>query len=206
MSTPSTVYVKPYRAIIGTSYIGANGQTTQPSGGGTISSTTNAQSTTLIADAVIEEEGDDEVVVTDHPVEQGSTISDNAYILPARLSVVYGWSAGSPQNTGQDSSFLKTLYQQFITLAQQRIGCSVYTGKRVYTNMLVTGVSLKTDKETENCVFVRVRFKQILLASVTTVPLTNSAQQSLPQQTSGTTNQGTVSLQAAPNFNAGAAP
>lgn len=177
-TTPSPVFVKPYRAIVGT---GAP----------------------LIADAVIEEAHNDEMVMTDQPVQAGAAITDHAYKLPSELNLTYAWTLGSSQNSTQDLAFLKTIYQTFLGLQANRTLVTVYTGKRNYTSMLVRTLSETTDKQNENSMTLRVGLREVLIATVSTTqggaPM---AQQSIPQKTSPTVDQGTQSLQTAPNFNA----
>lgn len=55
--------------------------------------------TMIIPDATVEEVHSDEMEITDHPVEQGSTISDHAFNRPSELVVTAGWS-DSPNNAG----------------------------------------------------------------------------------------------------------
>lgn len=161
---------------------------------------------TIVADAVIAEHHDDELVMTDQPVEQGSTITDNAYKLPAELELTYAWSLGSPQNTGMDLSFLKNLYQQLLGFQVNRTLLTVNTGKRVYQNMLVRIISVPTDQYNENSMTVRLLLQEVLLATTQVVPLTSAAVQQFPQQTAPVQNQGGASLQPAPNFNPSGLP
>lgn len=55
--------------------------------------------TLFVPDATIEESHNDELELTDHPVEQGATITDHAFKRPAELIVTAGWS-DSPNNSG----------------------------------------------------------------------------------------------------------
>lgn len=203
-SIPQPVFIKPYRAIVGMSTTGSS----SGSGGGTapITSNSSLQVTTIQADAVISEDADDELIITEQPVEQGAVISDHAYSLPTKLSLEYAWSLGSPQNAAQDSSFLKSLYQQLLGLKVSRTPCTVYTGKRQYTNMLIVRVRQKTDKLNENCLTVGVDLQEVLVATTSIVPVAQASQQQYPSQTSPTVNQGSQSLQPGTNFNTGAAP
>jgi hypothetical protein len=55
--------------------------------------------TLLIPDATIEEVHTDDMEITDHPVEQGASISDHAFKRPAEVVITAGWS-DSPNNSG----------------------------------------------------------------------------------------------------------
>ncbi|HVI10235.1 MAG TPA: hypothetical protein VND65_18235 [Candidatus Binatia bacterium] len=200
---PQPVFIKPIRQIIGMGVAGSGaGSQGVVNGVFTISTTTATQTTTLIADAVLEERGDDQMVITEQPVEQGAVISDHAYKLPSRLELTYGWSEGSPQNTTLDPSFLKNLYQQFLGLQVTRTLCKVYTGKRIYENMMIQAIQITTDKETENVLIVRLTMIEILIATTQQVNVPSAAVQAIPQKTAPTISQGGRTLQNAPNFNA----
>ncbi len=60
---------------------------------------------TFVADCVVEERHDDSWVITEHPVEQGSVISDHIYKLPATVTLSYLWSMASPLNTASSQAF-----------------------------------------------------------------------------------------------------
>lgn len=61
--------------------------------------------TLLIPDATIEEVHTDDMEITDHPVEQGASISDHAFKRPAEVVITAGWS-DSPNNSGVVNSVL----------------------------------------------------------------------------------------------------
>jgi len=217
MSTPPVpVQIIPLRNIIGLNTAGSTSATSSvgPSGG-VISTTSALQETTITADAVVEEDGDDEMVITDHPVEVGAVISDHAFALPARLGLIYAWSGGSDQNqtvdpetqaVSKDPDFLKNIYQQLLNLEKNRVLCEVNTGKRMYQNMLISRLTIRTDKENENSLTVHVEMKEILTAATQSVPLSNAAVQQFPQNTAPVVNQGNVSLQPGTNFNPAGLP
>jgi hypothetical protein len=160
----------PFRAIIGVGIPGS--------------------SQMIIADAVVEESHTDRSTITRHPVEGGSTISDNVVDEPYEVTLLYGWSAGSPQNNGTRSAqisiegenesilegqgaatpnphFLQAIYKQFIDLKVSKIPFSIFTGKRAYTSMLIESLSTTTDKDTENCLLIRVSCVQIITVQTT---------------------------------------
>lgn len=61
--------------------------------------------TMIIPDATIEEVHTDDMDITDHPVEQGVTISDHAYKRPAEVIITAGWS-DSPNNSGWETQLV----------------------------------------------------------------------------------------------------
>jgi hypothetical protein len=130
---------------------------------------------------VPEERHEDTWTITDHPVEQGTTISDHVFKNPARVTLHYVWSmlsrAGAPtnpSNTAQSATFLQQLYTQLLQIqaanAQGNLSTfAVYTGKRVYQNVLVESMSVITDPKTENVLDLRVTCKEIIIVNTQTV-------------------------------------
>ena len=112
----------------------------------------------FVADCVPEERHDDTWIITDHPVEQGSTISDHVYKLPARVTLTYVWSFYA-QNINGSQTFLRDLYAQLLSIqaivpGQVLTPFSINTGKRLYQNMLVESMQVTTDKNTENMLMI----------------------------------------------------
>jgi hypothetical protein len=52
----------------------------------------------LFADAVVEEKSIDQLDITDHPIEEGATISDHAYKLPSQVTLILGFSNSPNKN------------------------------------------------------------------------------------------------------------
>lgn len=146
----------------------------------------------LIAQVTIEEDHEDEVVVTDHPVEQGSTISDHAYKMPALLRIQAGWSnSPSPTNAGLlfipgnivnsikataaafsgTSNYSADIYDQWLALQVISMvnPITVVTGKRSYDNMVITRVRETTNADTENCVIIFAELKRVNIVSTQTL-------------------------------------
>jgi hypothetical protein len=131
------------------------------------------------ADVTIEERHEDVLTVTSHPVETGSTISDHAYRQPSKVTIRCGWSnasAGAIIGTitsllsgSFDSSYVRTVYNNFLTLQQSRQLFDVLTGKRNYSNMLITRLSIVTDATSENALMMTCECQEILLATTQTV-------------------------------------
>lgn len=165
------------------------------------------------------EEGEDELQITEHPVEQGTTISDHAYKLPARLNVrivftpasqnefttPFGaipfsgfFQPGSIFSYGSAAAYLSQIYNTFLTLQQQRSLLQVITGKRAYSNMLVRSIGVSTDERTENVLMLSVGFREILLAQTQAVQTPTSEDPSAlanPQANQPAISQGTQQLQ-----------
>lgn len=155
-----------------------------------------------------EEIHDDEVEITQHPVEQGASITDHAYARPAMLTVHFGFSnssLGSLINsatqvydavTGNESTgtfnYAQDMYQQLLSIKNNLILLDIVTGKRKYTNMLIKSLRVSTDQKTEHALMVTAQFQQLLIATVTASLVPTSPNQANPQNTASPTNQGTV--------------
>jgi hypothetical protein len=158
----------------------------------------------ITADAVLTERHHDESEITEHPVEQGSVISDHIFNRPAHLDLTYAWAPGSQYNTSQDPGFLNTLYGQMLQLKANATLFRVVTGKRTYENMAIKSLGVVTDKETENVLDLTIELVEILMALTSSSTISAMSQQSLPQKTAPTVPQGQVNLQPGTNFNGGA--
>lgn len=138
----------------------------------------------LSADVTIEEVSNDELAITQHPVEKSADITDHAYSLPARLQVRVGYAP----NGGKD---LQTIYDQYLVLKNARTLLEVQTGKRLYENMLIRSITLVTDAETENALFLAMELQEVILVETQTVAVPANNAQKQPQKTANSLNSGT---------------
>lgn len=144
------------------------------------------------AHVTIREEHVDELEITTHPVQQGASIADHAFMLPARLIVECAWS-DSPQNagllnglvagqtaavtaikslaSGNSASTVRDVYAKLLQLQRKREPFSVTTGKRKYDTMLVKSLAVKTDQKTENILSVTVTLQEIIIVSTRAVSI-----------------------------------
>jgi len=159
----------------------------------------------ITAQVTIEETHHDDLEITDHPVEQGAIISDHAYKRPAELVIRAGWSdspsvtgliagvvagvsstvsgfqssasrAGvNSRAAGNSGSQVRDIYAALLKLQTDRTPFDVFTGKRVYTNMLLKALSVTTDAKTEHALMVTATLRQVLVARTQTVTLTADA-------------------------------
>lgn len=185
-----------------------------------------------LAQATIEEVHHDKLDITEHPVEQGATISDHAYKRPAEVVIFMAWSdSPSPENSiaqqgigiaatllgraarvvagvaasiGPAQSLLrgnsvpqsKIIYNKLLALQESRVLFDIYTGKRVYNNMLFESLNVTTDVKTENALFLRASCKQVIIVNTQTVQVpVNIAAQSMPEKTTPVQNTGRKLLQ-----------
>jgi hypothetical protein len=156
-------------------------------------------------------------LITDHPVEQGSTISDHAYKLPLELSITYAWSGASPQNVGtltgltprlvipkldDGSQFLISLYQDLIKLQEEVVLLDIFTGKRIYNNMLIKTITTFSDKVNEHVLVVNMVCREIIMAKTRVVALsTEQRHQLFPDRTQDLQNNGSQQPQPAQTVN-----
>ncbi len=157
---------------------------------------TRSSISTIIPDVTVEEVHRDALAITQHPVEQGASITDHAYRLPATVEVRYGWSDSSAGYVGH----IDDVYRGLLRLQASREPFNVSTLKRRYQNMLLAGVSTVTDGHSANTLMVVAQLQEIILASTktegtgtaTTKPADDKASQASPEATGGTVDRGTV--------------
>lgn len=156
----------------------------------------------VTADVTIEEVHDDQLTITNHPVEQGAAITDHAYKNPARLQVIIGFSNSSEQ-AGNDAEYVNEMYNQLLTMQIKRELIDVLTARRNYANMLVAGIGLATNQDTENSAIITVALQEVLLVETQTVAVPPNDTQKAPQKTASTTTTGTKSAKPISNPPAG---
>lgn len=159
----------------------------------------------FVADVTIRESPRDRLTTTRNPVEQGAAVTDHSFKEPAELTVVVGYSNSSYQ-AGGDPNYVQEIYQQFLTLQASRVPFDVVTGKRQYTDMLITMLAEDTDEKTENALFLTVEMREQILVTTQTVSVPPNADQAAPGVTGATTNTGTSQLTPGTPFNFQAAP
>jgi len=155
----------------------------------------------IMPDVVTEEVHHDELVITDHPVETGATISDHAFLRPVEVEMRCGWSNSTVGFVG----YVELVYEALQALQQSRIPFDVFTGKRVYSNMLIRSLSVTTDPTSEWALMVTASLREVIITSTETSATdgttTGGAPQSAqadPASTAATQNTGHETLQAAP--------
>lgn len=154
----------------------------------------------IIPDVTIEELHRDELIITEFPVETGAAITDHAYKRPAALQMRVGFSNSSAGAAG----YVQQVYQRLLALQSSRRPFAVYTGKRRYRNMLISGLDVATEKSSENALMVVVGLREIILTTTQSrsatgandaKPAEDRAKQGLPGTTDGVTDNGQKQLQ-----------
>lgn len=141
----------------------------------------------ITADVVEEEEHRDVLFITEHPVESGAAVNDHAFKRPAEVSIRMGWSNSSHYYP----FYVQYIYKVLLRFQADRTPFDLYTGKRVYHNMLLTSLMVRTDSTTEYALIVDATLTEIFLvqtqaATISTNP-NNLANPSaaLPTQAQG---------------------
>jgi hypothetical protein len=153
----------------------------------------------IVPDVTIEEVHRDELVVTDHPVESGASISDHAFKLPVEVEMRVGFS----NSTAQSEGYVQAVYEQMVAQQNKREPFDVFTGKRAYQNMLVRSIEVTTDEKSEFALNMTVGLREVI---ITNTERTSAATQAMPQKTAPVTDRGTIQPQAASDGAAGSSP
>ena len=159
----------------------------------------------FVADITISERHRDELILTKHPVSTGSVITDHAYKLPIRVIITVGFS-NSDANANGDANYVQTIYQNFLTLQENRELFSVTTGKRTLNNMLIEYINELTTEQTENALILEIACHEIILATTSTASVSPSGtstpnNQADPAVNASPASQGTQQLQPTTNYN-----
>lgn len=160
----------------------------------------------IIPSVTIEEVLTDRVVVTKHPVQHGASITDHAYKEPAIVMVKVAWtdaslflqSVTSGAIFSGEYSTTDELYAEILALQESRELFDVVTGRREYENCLVTEIVNTTDRESENSLFLTLRFEQVIITDSESVELAASENHDQPQDTAPVSKEGTKQPKAAP--------
>lgn len=146
---------------------------------------------TLIPDVMVREMARDATAVTDHPVEVGAAISDHAFMLPEEIEMVLGWS----DSTGGYVGYSDEAYEMLLALQKERRPFELSTGRRLYKDMLITGIQETRDDKTANSLMVSVRMRRVIITQTqTTSGSAAKSDQANPAKTGSTTNVGRQQL------------
>lgn len=169
----------------------------------------------------------DTLEITDQPVEQGANISDHAFKRPSELEIECAWSNSPPARgffaglgaavtgtiagvqsilSGNGLEQVRATYAKLLALQASRIPFDVYTGKRLYRNMLIKELRTYSDPQTENLLRVDVRLREVIIARVTTVSMSAPGDQMAdPESTLPPADRGYKQLTSGANMNLDAA-
>lgn len=135
----------------------------------------------VLPEVVIEEAGRDDLEITQHPVERGASITDHAFMRPCEIVIRAGWS-----NALALPGYIQSVYKALLDLQSSRQPFTVYTGKRVYPDMLLCSLAQTTDSFTENALMVTAVCRQVILVQTAVATVALREQQAQPQNTAPT--------------------
>ena len=174
---------------------------------------------TIIPDVVVTEHHVDRVQVTQHPVADNTAIQDHAFALPKTLTMQCGWSNSSLVGSaiegfssgggfsdlggaigGAASSVfgafteqrVRQVYDRLLKLQADREPFAVTTGKRTYDSMLITELSVTTDRHSEYALILSCTMQEIIRVKTKTAAAPSQQQQVDPKKTAPTDEKGTV--------------
>ena len=124
----------------------------------------------IIAQVTIEESHDDTIQITEHPVEQGAPINDHAFKKPASVTIRVGWSNSGPRSVLDLTD--TGMYGQLLRMQVMFVPFDIYTGKRVYTNMLIERIAVTTDQHSEHNLIATLTCREIFLVKTSTTTVT----------------------------------
>lgn len=154
----------------------------------------------IIPDVTIEEVPRDELILSQHPVEGGSAITDHAFKRPAEVDMRCGWS----NSTAGFEGYNRQVYDALLALQASRRPFSLSTGKRLYRNMLLRSLTAPTDPRGENILMVLASFQEVIIVSTKTTgtgTATTSAGSSQGGQASPETTGSVTNLGSQPSVN-----
>jgi hypothetical protein len=134
-----------------------------------------SEQTLYAFDAEIHVEHQQQLRKTEHPVQTGASISDHAYIVPARLVLDVGMSDAmdayfDPSTWSGSPSKSISAYQTMVALQFSRVPLSITTRLRTYKNMVIESLMPVETHKTLAGLRMRVEFGQIFMAVTSSIP------------------------------------
>jgi hypothetical protein len=181
---------------------------------------TSRQIGPYLPDCAIVEEHSDALTITRHPVQVGANIADHAYKEPASLRLQWAWSNSSPANAlggnlgsallssvigfGGSEDYVQQVYESLLALQISGAPLTISTGKRLYYNMLIASLHIKTDNNSEYSLPMEIELQEVILVSTQTAQTPSQDQMAQPQQTAPVQAQGaTAAVPATPSPSVG---
>lgn len=138
-----------------------------------------SEATTYAFDCEISIEHQQQIRKTEHPVQTGASISDHAYIIPARLILDIGMSDAMDayfDTWSGDVSKSVSAFQTMLALQFSRIPLSITTRLRTYENMIIESLTPNETVKTIAGLRMRVEFGQIFMANTSQTPVSARSQ------------------------------
>lgn len=152
------------------------------------------QTTAYVFDVIIKNDHSQEVEVTQNPVQTGAAITDNAFVIPPKLTAEIIMSDAMQAFTlGQWANAPSKSVSAFETLQSIQaslIPVQISTRLRSYDNMMITHVRAEETARTKYGLRAWVTFQQIFTATVSITNLSSSSNSNInsaiPQSTLNT--------------------
>ncbi|HDL6510483.1 TPA: hypothetical protein PXI76_002806 [Yersinia enterocolitica] len=153
----------------------------------------------LVPSVIISEKHQDALEITEHPVEVGAAVNDHAYKRAAEVTMEVGFAGGGSLLDFVDTSTIglslgkspEEVYQELRELQESREPFDVITGKRKYSNMLIRGIEVTTDKTSENVLMCVLTLREVILSQTESVTVADKENMQDGVSTSAMQNTGT---------------
>ncbi|EKQ56265.1 MULTISPECIES: phage baseplate protein [unclassified Clostridium] len=126
-----------------------------------------------------------ELEVTEHPVQTSANVSDHAFMQPLELTFEVGMSDvmsdvtnSNYESFSSDTTRSINAYKKLRELQSNRIPINVVTKLWIYNNMMIKTLSAVDSNTTAYGLRATVTLKEILVATVTTVKISERPQKS----------------------------
>ncbi|BDH44893.1 hypothetical protein TUM12370_09370 [Salmonella enterica subsp. enterica serovar Choleraesuis] len=170
----------------------------------------NRQIGTMFPDVVLSEIHTDTMKIAAHPVEWGADVSDHAWAEASTLKMECAFSGNwQPIDFSSDDGFRllpltgpADVYQELLSMQRQAVPFQVITGKRTYQNMLITSLTVTTDKPRENILSCSISLQEVIFAETHALAVANKQMMKQGNSTSGVENGGVRST-VARNYSSG---
>lgn len=141
----------------------------------------------LVPDVVISENHTDTLMLTSHPVEACTdcpgNISDHAWMEPATLTMEIAFSDGGSLLDIWDTRQIglgvgsngRESYKKLLELQKSRSLLEVVTGKRSYSNMLISKISVTTNVNSENALRATLTLTEVIISNTRVIPAASKA-------------------------------
>ena len=160
-------------------------------------------------DSVLEETHNNTVRITTNPVESGVDISDHAVVVPKKVklkaivtdsplgvaafaAIVDNISGLFGTSTSGNTTRSQQAYNALVALMDAREPLELVTRLVVYTDMLITHISVSQNKDTSQVVILNIELEQVIITSseVVDIPESSLASGSTKKQASSSVNSG----------------
>ncbi|HHG9988006.1 TPA: phage baseplate protein [Yersinia enterocolitica] len=153
----------------------------------------------LVPSVIISEKHQDALEITEHPVEVGATVNDHAYKRAPEVTMEVGFAGGGSLLDFVDTSTIglslgkspEEVYQELRDLQESRQPFDVITGKRKYSNMLIRGIEVTTDKTSENVLMCVLTLREVIMSQTESIKVADKENMQEGVSTSAMQNTGT---------------